>query len=83
MAAAGKPVSRYGEPKPVETYKPQDYRPVLYQKVPVNESSIPGNGGKYAGLKAKIASIKEAIHSRLKIVKPFIIGFKAGAILVE
>ena len=82
VVAADKPASRYGEPKPVETYKPQAYRPVVYQKVPVIESTTPGSEGKFANLKAKIASKKGAIHSKLRKVKPLVLGFKAGAILV-
>ena len=50
-------MSRYGEPKPVETYKPQAYRPLVYQKVPVIE---PKSHGIKEGLKAKIASTKVA-----------------------
>ena len=49
MAAAEKPVSRYGEPKPVETYKPQAYLPLVYQKVPVIE---PESHGIKEGLKS-------------------------------
>ena len=78
VAAAGKPISRDGEPTPVETYKPIAYRPVVFRKVPVIESTTPGNR---RNLKAKIASEKGAILSKLKKVKPYIVGFKAGAIL--
>ena len=79
VAAAGKPTSRDGEPTPIETYKPIAYRPVVFQKVQVIESTTPGNE---RTLKAKIASKKGAILSKLKKVKPYVLGFKAGAILV-
>ena len=36
----------------------------------------------FANLKAKIVSKKGAIHSKLRKVKPLVLGFKAGAILV-
>lgn len=81
VTAADKPESRDGEPKPVETNKPIAYRPVVFQIVPVIESTTPGNGGKIANLKAKIASKKGAILSKVKKVKPYVLGFKAGAIL--
>ena len=63
------------------TYKPKAYRPVVFKKVPVIESTTPGNGGKFENLKAKIASKKEDVHSKLRKLKPFVLGFKAGAIL--
>ena len=74
-AEADEPLSRYGEPELVETYKPQAYRPVVFKKIPVIETTTPGNGGKFAHL-------KETIHSKLRKVKPFVLGFKAGAILL-
>ena len=67
--------SRYGTPKPVVTSKPQAYRPVVFKKIPVIETTTPGNGGKFADL-------KETIHSKLRKIKPFVLGFKAGAILL-
>ena len=41
-------------------------------KVSVIESATPGNGRKFADLESKIASKKEAIHSKLRKVKPFV-----------
>ena len=71
VALADKPASRYGEPTPVVTNKPIAYRPVVFKKVPVIESTTPGNGGKFANFKAKIASKKEDVHSKLRKLKPF------------
>ena len=81
VASADKPTSRYGDPTPVVTYQPKAYRPVVFKKIPVIESTTPGNGGKFENLKAKIASKKEDVHSKLRKLKPFVLGFKAGAIL--
>ena len=104
VASADKPTSRYGEPKPVVTYKPepavtykpepvvtykpQAYRPVVFKKIPVIESTTPGNGGKFRNLKAKIAAKKGGKHaakkggnhSKLGKLIPFVLGFKAAAI---
>ena len=66
----------------VVTNKPIAYRPVVFKKIPVIESTTPGKGGKFENLKAKIASKKENIHSKVRKLKPFVLGFKAGAILV-
>ena len=88
VASAGKPTTTYGEPKPVVTYKPQAYRPVVFKKIPVIESTAPGNGGKFENLKAKIAAKKAGKlaakkggkDSKLGKLIPFVLGFKAAAI---
>ena len=88
VAAATKPVSGYGEPKPIRAYtpQPQSYEPVVYHRVPVIEHTKPSHGGILGALKSKIASKKGAKLSKLGKLKskiiPLAIGFKLGGVIM-
>ena len=56
--------------RPVETYRPQAYHPVVYQIAPHHGGKFAKTGGKFAKIAAKMAPMKK--------VKSFTLGAKAG-----
>ena len=85
VAAAAKPAPRYGEPKPVttykarpvETYRPQAHHPVVYQIAPHHGGKLAKTGGKLAKTGGKLATIAAKMAPSKKVI-PFALGAKAG-----
>ena len=68
VAAAAKPAPRYGlskpvatyKARPVETYRPQAYHPVVYQIAPHHGGKFAKTGGKFAKIAAKIGTYEKS-----------------------